>query len=180
MPLDNKSLALLLGTDIAINRGLVGGVPVAGVPFMPDYQILGQVSYTFGLTQTERKHYFTTSDVNVVDRKFVIRKNILFKVGKAEILRESTGLLDQIAEVIKENHVHRLLISGHTDSTHTESFNLKLSLDRANAVKAYLVSKGIAEDSLVTQGFGKRKPKASNATEKGRRQNRRVEFFILE
>lgn len=180
MPLDNKSLALLLGTDVAISRGLVGGVPVAGVPFMPDYQILGQVSYTFGLTQTERKHYFTTSDVNVVDRKFVIRKNILFKVGKAEILRESTGLLDQIAEVIKENHVHRLLISGHTDSTHTESFNLKLSLDRANAVKAYLVNKGIAEDSLVTQGFGKRKPKASNATEKGRRQNRRVEFFILE
>lgn len=179
-PLENKSFALLLGADVAVKRGLSGGNPVPGIPFMPDYQILGQVSYTFGITQTERKHYFTTSDVNIVDRKFVIRKNINFKVGSAELLRNSFNLLDQIAEVIKENKVHKLLISGHTDSTHTESYNLKLSLARANSVKAYLVSKGIPEESLVTQGFGKRKPKASNASERGRRLNRRVEFFILE
>ncbi|MFM8269587.1 MAG: OmpA family protein [Pseudomonadota bacterium] len=180
LPLDNRSLALLLGADLAINRGFSKGTLVAGIPFMPDYQILGQVSYTFGITQTERKHYFTTSDVNVVDRKFVIRKNINFKVGSAELLRDSYSLLDQIASVIKENKVRKLLISGHTDSTHTEAYNLKLSLARANSVKAYLVSKGIAEDSLVTQGFGKRKPKASNASERGRKLNRRVEFFILE
>ena len=180
IPLDNKSLALLLGADLAVNRGLVAGSPVAGVPFMPDYQVLGQVSYTFGLTQTERKHYFTTSDVNIVDRKFVIRKNILFKVGSAELLPQSHSLLDQIAEVIKANKVKKLLISGHTDSTHTEAYNLKLSLARANSVKSYLESKGIPGDSLVTQGFGKRKPRASNANEKGRSQNRRVEFFILE
>lgn len=179
-PLENKGLALLLGADMATSRGLSGGAPVSGVPFMPDYQILGQVSYTFGLTQTERKHYFTTSDVNVVDRKFVIRKNINFKVGSAELLRDSYNLLDQIAEVIKQNKVRKLLISGHTDSTHTESYNLKLSLARANAVKTYLVSKGISEESLVTQGFGKRKPKASNKSERGRKLNRRVEFFILE
>ena len=179
-PLENKSLALLLGADVAIRRGLTNGEPLPGVPFMPGYQILGQVSYTFGLTQTERKHYFTTSDVNIVDRKFVIRKNIFFKLGSAELLRQSNGLLDQIAEVIKSNKVKRLLIAGHTDSTHTEQYNLKLSLARANSVKAYLVSKGIREEVLVTQGFGKRKPKASNASEKGRSQNRRVEFFILE
>jgi OOP family OmpA-OmpF porin len=101
-------------------------------------------------------------------------------VGSAELLRNSYSLLDQIAEVIKENKVRKLLISGHTDSTHTEAYNLKLSLARANSVKAYLVSKGITEDSLVTQGFGKRKPKASNASERGRKLNRRVEFFILE
>lgn len=180
IPLDNKSLALLLGADLAVNRGLNSGNPVPGVPFMPDYQILGQVSYTFGLTQTERKHYFTTSDVNIVDRKFVIRKNIHFKVASAELLHESHALLDQIAEVIKANKVKKLLISGHTDSTHTEAYNLKLSLARANSVKAYLESKGISGEGLVTQGFGKRKPKASNANEKGRSQNRRVEFFILE
>ena len=179
-PIENKSLALLLGADLALRGSLSNGNPVVGIPFMPDYQILGQVSYTFGLTQTERKHYFTTSDVNVVDRKFVIRKNINFKVASAELLRDSFGLLDQIAEVIKENKVKKLLISGHTDSTHTEAYNLKLSLARANSVKAYLVSRGISEESLVTQGFGKRKPKASNANERGRSLNRRVEFFILE
>lgn len=180
IPLSNKSLALLLGTDLALSRGLASGNRIAGVPFLPDYQLIAQASYTFGITQTERKHYFTTSDVNVVDRKFVIRKNINFKVGSAELLSDSYGLLDQIAQVIEENKVRKLLIAGHTDSTHTEAYNLKLSLDRANSVKSYLVSKGIPEESLVTQGFGKRKPKASNATERGRKLNRRVEFFIIE
>jgi outer membrane protein OmpA-like peptidoglycan-associated protein len=180
IPLSNKSLALLLGTDLALSRGLANQNPVAGIPFLPDYQIIAQVSYTFGIMQTERKHYFTTSDVNVVDRKFVIRKNINFKVGSAELLPSSFDLLDQIAQVINENKVKKLLIAGHTDSTHTEAYNLKLSLDRADSVKTYLVSKGISEDILTTQGFGKRKPKASNATEKGRKLNRRVEFFIIE
>jgi OOP family OmpA-OmpF porin len=82
--------------------------------------------------------------------------------------------------VITQNEVKKLLIAGHTDSTHGEDYNLRLSLARANSVKKYLVSKGISEDALTTQGFGKRKPMASNATEAGRRENRRVEFFILE
>ena len=174
-PLDNKSFALLLGTDIGLGKGVV-----AGVPFTPDFQVIGQASYTFGITSTERKHYYTTADVNVVDRKFIIKKTIKFKVAKTELDPESHSLLDQIADVIKQNNVKKLLIAGHTDSSHTEDYNLKLSLDRANAVKRYLVGKGIASDSLLTQGYGKRKPRASNATEEGRSQNRRVEFFILE
>jgi outer membrane protein OmpA-like peptidoglycan-associated protein len=152
----------------------------SGVPFSPGYQIIGQASYTFGLHTTERKHYYTTKDVNVVDRKFVIKKRINFKVAKADILPSSFGLLDEIADVIKQNEVKKLLIAGHTDSTANEDFNLRLSLARANSVKNYLVSKGVAEDVLTTQGFGKRKPIATNATEAGRRENRRVEFFILE
>lgn len=174
-PLENKGFALLLGTDIGVGKGLA-----AGVPYTPDFQLIGQASYTFGLTSTERKHYFTTSDVNVVDRKFIIKKTIKFKVGKAELDPESFSLLDQIADVIKQNNVKKLLIAGHTDSSFNEDYNLKLSIDRANAVKKYLVSKGIASDALLTQGYGKRKPRASNATEEGRSQNRRVEFFILE
>lgn len=174
-PLDNKSFALLLGGDIGLGKGVV-----AGVPFTPDFQVIGQASYTFGITSTERKHYYTTEDVNVVDRKFIIKKTIKFKVAKTELDPESHSLLDQIADVIKQNNVKKLLIAGHTDSSHTEDYNLKLSLDRANAVKRYLVGKGIASETLLTQGYGKRKPRASNATEEGRSQNRRVEFFILE
>lgn len=174
-PLDNKSLAILLGGDIAVNRSVT-----SGVPFSPGYQVIGQLSYTFGLHTTERKHYFTTKDVNVVDRKFVIKKRINFKVGKAEIESSSYPLLNEIATVIKQNDVKKLLISGHTDSSHNEDYNLRLSLGRANAVKDYLTSQGVSEDTLSTQGFGKRKPMASNATEMGRKENRRVEFFILE
>ncbi|MBM4303171.1 MAG: OmpA family protein [Deltaproteobacteria bacterium] len=174
-PLNNKSLAVLLGADVGINRSVT-----SGVPFSPGYQVIGQVSYTFGLHTTERKHYYTTKDVNVVDRKFVIKKRINFKVGKADLLSSSYALLDEIADVIKKNEVKKLLIAGHTDSTANEDFNLRLSLARANAVKSYLISQGVGEEILTTQGYGKRKPMASNATEAGRRENRRVEFFILE
>jgi len=175
MPLENKSLALLLGADIGLGKGIA-----AGVPFSPDYQIIGQVSYTVAVSNTERKHYYTTKDVNIVDRKFIINRNINFKVGSAILEPSSEALLDQIATVIKENDVKKLMIVGHTDSTAKEDYNLKLSTDRANTVKRYLTAKGIPEETFLTQGYGKRKPKASNATEEGRSQNRRVEFFILE
>ena len=154
-PLSNKSLAVLIGGDIAVNRSVT-----AGIPFSPGYQLVGQVSYTFGLHTTERKHYYTTKDVNVVDRKFVIKKKINFRLGKADLLPSSYPILDEIADVIKKNEVKKLLIAGHTDSTANEDFNLRLSLARANSVKNYLVSKGIAEETLTTQGFGKRKPMA--------------------
>lgn len=174
-PLSNKSLSVLLGVDIGLGKGIT-----AGVPFSPDYQIIGQVSYTVALSQTERKHYYTSQDVNIVDRKFIIRKNIKFKVDSAELEPSSSGLLDQIANVIKQNKVNRMLIVGHTDSSASEEYNVKLSKRRAETVKAYFVNKGIQSEALVAQGQGKRKPIASNATEVGRARNRRVDFFILE
>jgi outer membrane protein OmpA-like peptidoglycan-associated protein len=174
-PLDNKSLAFLLGADFNVKRG-----NVPGVAYLPPMQLIGLVSYTFGLQSSERVHYYTTRDVRIVNRKFIIRKHINFEVGKAILLPESTVLLDQIADVIQQNQVRKLLIVGHTDSTSNEDFNEKLSLSRAETVKRYLSSKGVSEDSLSVQGYGKRKPKATNLTEAGRALNRRVEFFILE
>lgn len=174
-PLANKSLAILLGADIGLGKGLV-----AGTPYQPDYQILGQISYTVAMSNTERKHYYTTSDVNIVDRKFIINKNINFKVGSAELEKNSTFLLDQIADVIKQNKIKKLMIVGHTDSSAPEDYNMRLSNARAGSVKQYMVNQGIAEEIFMTQGYGKRKPKASNLTDEGRALNRRVEFFILE
>lgn len=174
-PISNKSLAFLLGADVGIGRG-----QMSGVPYTPPYQVLGQVSYTVGLTQTERKHYVTSQDVNIVDRKFILQKQVRFKTNSAELDPASASLLDQIASVIKDNDVKKLLIVGHTDSTASEGYNTKLSLARAQSVKAYLVSKGVSEETLLTQGYGKRKPIASNLTEEGRSLNRRVEFYILE
>lgn len=174
-PFNNKGLALLLGADIGLGKGLT-----AGTPYNPDYQVLGQVSYTFSLSQTERKQYATTADVNIVNRKFIISRNINFKVGSAQLETDSYKLLDQIATVIKKNNVKKLMIVGHTDSSATEDYNLKLSQDRAVTVKTYLSRRGIPEETFLTQGYGKRKPKASNLSEEGRSLNRRVEFFILE
>ncbi len=174
-PLENKSLALLVGMDIGTGRAVA-----SGVPYTPPARLVAQLSYTTGLTNSERKHYYTTSDVNVVNRKFIIKKNINFKVASAILEPSSTSLLDQIADVILKNKVKKLLIVGHTDSSANDDYNLKLSLDRANTVKQYLVGKGVAEETLMAQGYGKRKPRASNTTEEGRAKNRRVEFFILE
>ncbi|MBY0369405.1 OmpA family protein [bacterium] len=174
-PLSNKSLAILAGMDIGMGRQIA-----SGVPYTAPVQAIAQLSYTTGLVSEERKHYVTTEDVNVVNRRFVIRRNINFKIGSAILESSSTSLLDQIATVIQKNEVHKLLIVGHTDSSKGDDYNMKLSLDRANAVKAYLVGKGIAEETLMTQGYGKRKPRASNATEEGRAQNRRVEFIIVD
>jgi outer membrane protein OmpA-like peptidoglycan-associated protein len=175
MPLNNKSLALLAGLDVGLGSN---GNP--GMPYTPPVQFIAQVSYTTGLLSSERTHYYTTGDVKVVNRKFVIRKNINFKIGSAILEPSSTVILDQIAEVILKNRVHKLLIVGHTDSSAPDDYNLKLSLDRANTVKHYLGGKGVSEDTLMTQGYGKRKPRASNASESGRALNRRVEFFVLE
>lgn len=174
-PLSNKSLAFLLGVDVGLGKGLS-----PGVPFSPPYQVIGQISYTVGLSQTERKHYLTTKGINIVDRKFVVKKNINFKVGSHELESSSLVLLDEIAKVIKQNKIQKLLILGHTDSTHTEHFNFELSVKRAHTVKNYLVQSGVPEESLNAMGYGKRKPKATNVTESGRALNRRVEFFILE
>lgn len=174
-PISNKGLAIALGAEIGTGKG-VG----PGVPFTPDWQVIGQVSYTVALSSTERKHYYTTSDVNIVDRRFVIGKTIDFEVNSATLTSGSGALLDEIADVIKKNRIRKLLITGHTDSTATEEYNLKLSTNRANAVKDYLVRRGVEPSVLVAQGMGKRKPKATNLTESGRAQNRRVEFYILE
>lgn len=174
-PLSNKSLAFLVGMDVGAGRSLA-----SGVPFTAPVQVIAQVSYTTGFASSERKHYYTTRDIHVVNRKFIIKKAINFKVGSAILEPSSTPVLDQIADVILKNNVHKLLVVGHTDSSHTDDFNVKLSLDRANTVKNYLVSRGVGDEALMAQGYGKRKPRASNATEEGRALNRRVEFFIVE
>jgi outer membrane protein OmpA-like peptidoglycan-associated protein len=70
----------------------------------------------------------------------------------------------------------KLTIEGHTDSTGSSDYNQKLSLQRADAVKAYLVAAGIEAGFLQTKGFGSAKPVADNASELGRAQNRRVEL----
>jgi OOP family OmpA-OmpF porin len=72
-----------------------------------------------------------------------------------------------------------IIAVGHTDSIGTAAYNLKLSLRRANAVKAYLVSKGIEANRIYTEGKGKSQPIADNRTKEGRAKNRRVEIEVV-
>lgn len=105
--------------------------------------------------------------------------NIFFEYNKSEIQDESEDELDRLFEFLKSNPAITIEISGHTDASGSAEYNLELSKKRADAVKNYLVKKGVSSDRLVSKGYGKAKPVASNTTEEGKAQNRRVEFTIL-
>ena len=102
---------------------------------------------------------------------------ILFDAGRAIIKPESVPTLASLGEVLQSDPKLTIEIQGHTDNAGTPATNLRVSRERAVAVKVYLVqSLGIAPERLTTIGFGDTKPVASNATEEGRGQNRRIEF----
>jgi OOP family OmpA-OmpF porin len=104
-------------------------------------------------------------------------RNILFDTGKATILPESASALKVIADALKVEPTLKIEIQGHTDKVGISGANLKLSQDRAAAVKAYLVKTGgIDAARLTTAGLGDTQPIGDNNTEEGRAQNRRVEL----
>ncbi|MES1205035.1 MAG: OmpA family protein [Pseudomonadota bacterium] len=119
-------------------------------------------------------------EVPAAVKKFTgVIKGITFKVNSADIQKTSFKLLADAVKVLKEYTDLRIEISGHTSSEGDAAKNLKLSQDRAEAVKAYLVSAGVASDHITAAGFGSDKPIGDNKTSKGREQNRRIEFRLL-
>lgn len=111
-----------------------------------------------------------------------IKKQINFEFGKAAITgAQSYKILDEVTQVLKDYpSIRRVRIEGHTDSVGGAAVNMKVSQARAEAVVKYLLGKGIDAARLQAQGFGPDRPLATNSTEKGRAQNRRTEFNILE
>lgn len=105
-------------------------------------------------------------------------KSVLFAQAKTDILPESYPELDLVVAFLKENPTVRIELMGHTDGRGVHADNVKLSQQRVDKVKAYLVDKGIEPRRISGKGFGGSKPIASNDTEESRRMNRRVEFVI--
>ena len=103
---------------------------------------------------------------------------IVFKVGSAILLPEGKLLLDTVVPYLKRNADVNVTIDGHTDNTGSDRINNPLSKKRADATKAYLVSKGINADRMITAGYGSTQPVADNKTAQGRRLNRRIEIRI--
>lgn len=105
---------------------------------------------------------------------------ILFDVDKADLKSSAKEGLDQVVELLRAYPTNSLRISGHTDSSGSESYNQKLSERRAQAVGDFLnEAGGVSKSRIHVIGYGKRRPVASNDTEEGRQQNRRVEIDIL-
>ena len=105
-------------------------------------------------------------------------ENVYFETSSAKISEGYQAVLDAAAKNLKENSEIKIEIVGHTDSTGPESFNKSLSKNRANAVKAYLVKKGISSKRMTATGFSSTQSAGDNNTEEGRAKNRRVELRI--
>ncbi len=118
--------------------------------------------------------------VTEADRKVVGEaiKNLEFDLGKATIKAKSYETLNRVASLLVEKNFS-LKLAGHTDNTGSMALNLRLSKDRAEAVKAYLVSQGANASRIEATGYGPNQPIATNKTAEGRQQNRRVEFSLF-
>lgn len=111
--------------------------------------------------------------------KVTMKENMVnFGFDSSNLTSAAMANLDKLAEVLKNNPDTNINIYGHTDSKGSDEYNLSLSDRRAAAVKSYLASKGIASSRMLTMGVGEKEPIASNDTDAGRAQNRRVEFAI--
>jgi outer membrane protein OmpA-like peptidoglycan-associated protein len=108
-----------------------------------------------------------------------VLNNIFFETGKADLSPESRLDLDKVVDMMNKSPDMTMEIGGHTDHVGSETSNMKLSLDRANSVKDYLVEAGITADRLEVNGYGESNPIANNGTAKGRAANRRTEFMVL-
>jgi OOP family OmpA-OmpF porin len=114
-----------------------------------------------------------------VSDKVVFNADTFFDFDKYNLKPEGRQLLDQVAQQVNTVALETVIAVGYTDSIGSVQYNLGLSDRRANAVKAYLVSKGVPADRIYTEGKGKADPIASNATAEGRAKNRRVEIEIV-
>ena len=115
----------------------------------------------------------------VTSKGTYVFKGIQFENNKADLKAGSYSTLNEIAEALQAEPGMKVEIQGHTDSRGSEEYNLGLSQKRAEAVKAYLVSKGVDGERMVARGYGATHPIASNKTEEGRASNRRVELKPL-
>lgn len=114
-------------------------------------------------------------------QKVVVRlPYVFFATGKADLTSASVHKLKKLVATMKQYPALRLLVNGHTDSIDDEHYNLNLSLRRAAVVKKYLISQGVDGSRLQTQAFGETQPVSTNKDPKGRAQNRRVEFKLLQ
>jgi outer membrane protein OmpA-like peptidoglycan-associated protein len=112
-------------------------------------------------------------------KKTLILEGVTFETGMSTLTPESETILNGVAESLVANDTIRVQVTGHTDNTGSLALNRRLSRARADAVRTYLISRGVAEDRLTARGFGPDQPVASNKTAEGRAQNRRVELTRL-
>ena len=115
----------------------------------------------------------------VAAEKVTYAADAFFDFDKSVLKADGKSKLDEIAGKVKDINLEVVIAVGHTDAVGSDAYNQDLSVRRAEAVKAYLVSKGIEKDRVYTEGKGKKQPVADNKTSDGRSKNRRVEVEVV-
>lgn len=137
---------------------------------------------TLDIPALEAGQFFTgpfAVEVNFEPARTFTLKNVLFDVGKASLRPESFAALEELLDYLRYKEAIIIEIGEHTDNIGSDPDNLRLSQQRAEAIRNYLVKKGIQPARLLAKGYGATQPVADNATEQGRQLNRRTEIKIL-
>jgi OOP family OmpA-OmpF porin len=113
-----------------------------------------------------------------VQQKIVLR-GVNFDFDRSTIRRDAADILEEAARILREDPDIAVSVDGHTDAQGTDAYNDRLSERRAQAVVDHLVGLGISSSRLQPQGFGESRPVATNTTEEGRAENRRVELNVI-
>lgn len=180
-------IAMVGGTPpyrVEWSNGMTGanikGLPAGKYSYIAydSYNCQGKGEVKF-IEPVEIKDEFEEGLQTIEEGESIILKNIFFEFNKTTLLPKSYTELDKVASFMTESDIHLIEIGGHTDSEGSDTYNQKLSEGRAKAVVEYLKTKGIPADRLKSSGYGESKPIDSNLSEKGRAQNRRVEFTLL-
>lgn len=147
-------------------------------PEMTNYS--GEFQFVAGQA-TDIRVQLDPTKIKLEAKQIVILDKVFFETNKDIIKPESFKLLDEVGSVIMANpQVGRVEVSGHTDSDGDDGSNLDLSQRRAESVKRYLEGKGVKADRLVAVGYGEGKPIDKNTSSKGKANNRRVEFNLID
>jgi len=160
--------------------GAVSGAVLGGVI---GNQVGGRKSTVVGAALGGAFGYLIGSKVGVTEQpdgsvKLDIPGAVLFQTNSAQLNPNFQGTLDQIAGTLQEHPNATVNVVGHTDSTGSDSYNMKLSQDRAMSVTSYLAMRGVAPSRMMATGQGESMPVADNSTAEGRAQNRRVEMYV--
>lgn len=145
------------------------------------YPLSGNIDLTDKNEQISiRKDFVLYSNVEIINEGVAVPlENVFFEWSRYNLKKESFSELNRLIAFLNKNQSLIIEIAGHTDNTGSAEYNKKLSEQRANSVKEYLLKNGISSDRLISKGYGPDNPIDDNTTDAGRAKNRRVEFKVL-
>ena len=176
------ALGAILGGVIGHSKGAAIGAAIGTAVGAGSGALIGKKMQNKAeeLAQIENAKVETVTDSNGLEAiKVTFASGILFPTNGISLSDASKGDLSEFASMMSDMQNTDIVIYGHTDNTGTSEVNDRISRQRAEAVRAYLVSRGIAASRMSASGLSYSDPVADNSTAEGRAQNRRVEIYVM-